>query len=740
MKKLIALVAAVGSAVVVIGPAWAANRIINISDSEKVQVFDEPGSYNWLAPNNLVGTVQLLVVGGGGAGGGIGAGGGGGGEVFYADAVSLTAGATYSISVGAGGTGVSKSSGNNGSDSSISGSDVSYVVIGGGGGAGGWSRAKGKDGGSGGGGGGNGNAEIDGGASTASIGMGNPGAKAGTTYYSPGGGGGAMEAGHMFNEEGKKGYGGAGYVCAITGEDKMYGYGGGAGAGLGALSGAENEWGKGCKVNNDADQTPGEPGTGGGGGGSSWQGADPGAAGGCGTVIIRYTIDTAKDDFSADIVRSIKVPTTVTFTAELGTELSEMTWDFGDGSDPVVTTDLSISHEYGAAGKYTVTMTHGQQTITKKNYIEIVSGTLFVDVRSKNPQPPYDTRETAATKVADAITYAENGFEVRIAPGEYELNDVFPNSGMPDWGGSGSWNSATIAMFFTNAITVVGEGASPNDVVIRSKRRRNYYKDLVVFMDNADAFLSNVTLEDGSTSNQGWGGSIWITTNGGTVSNCVVRNGYASIPIQAKTGGVYMNAGLITHTVFDGCTFDETKYNNMGNSRLASAAYLAGSARMENCLFTNCMSRVGTVVTVDGANASLVNCTIADCQIGFWTGNNNVTNEGYAVGCQNGTVKNVAVYNVKRVAYNDNPETYDCAFGPDLSKFTCCVKAEKGDFANYDKGDLVPSFSGALLNAGDDASVNENTDLAGNPRIVGVHVDIGCYEAKKPVGLMMFIR
>lgn len=739
MKKLLFVVAA--SAGCFAGEVCAQNRVIDISASEKVQVFDEPGSYNWIAPNNLVGTAQLLVVGGGGAGGGIGAGGGGGGEVFYADSVQLTAGATYSISVGAGGEGFSKASGGNGLGSSIIGQDVSYTVVGGGGGAGSWSRTKGKDGGSGGGGGGNGGTVIDGGASTATIGMGNAGAPAGTTYWSPGGGGGAAEAGHQFDEDGKKGYGGAGYVCQITGEDKMYGYGGGAGATLGALSGAGNEWGKGCKVNDAADQTPGEPGTGGGGGGGSWQGADPGANGGCGTVIIRYTIDTAKDDFSANVTRSIKVPTTVVFTAELGTELSEMTWDFGDGSESVTTTDLSVSHEYGAAGKYTVTMTHGLQTITKVDYIEIVSGTLFVDVNSKNPQPPYDTRETAATKVTDAISYAENGFEVRIAPGEYELNDVFPSSGMPAWGNSGPWNSCTVAMIFTNAITVVGEGASPNDVVIRSMRRRNYYKDPVVFMDNADAFLSNVTLKDGSTSNQGWGGSVWITANGGTVSNCVVRNGIASIPIQAKTGGVYMSAGLVTHTVFDGCTYDETKYGSLGNSRLASAAYLAGSARMENCLFTNCVANVGDVVTVDGAKASLVNCTIADCQIGFWTGNNNVTNEGFAVGYQNGTVKNVAVYNVKRVAYNDNPETFDCAFGPDPSKFTCCVLATKGDFRDYEGGDFVPQVKKALYDAGNDDGISEtDKDLAGNPRIFGKHVDIGCYESQRAAGLMLIVK
>lgn len=426
MKKLIALVAAVGLAAFVIGPAWAANRIIDISDSEKVQVFDEPGNYNWLAPNNLVGTVQLLVVGGGGAGGGRSGGGGGGGEVKYIAAQILEAGKAYTVTVAAGGLADSGlNSGGNGGESSIA--DVTTVLvsaIGGGGGGGGWSPVNGKDGANGGGAGGNGNQPARSGGSPTAEG-GHKGADSFATNWAYGGGGGMGEEGHVYNDLEKPGYGGAGVVYDITGADKMYGYGGGAcrSASSPALSGAGNEFGTGAYSSVNA--TAGESGTGGGGGGGIIQ-QGPGGHGGCGTVIIRYTIDTAKDDFSANVTRSIKVPTTVIFTAELGTELSEMTWDFGDGSDTVVTTDLSVPHEYGAAGKYTVTMTHGPQTITKENYIEIISGTLFVDVNSKNPQPPYDTREKAATKVTDAITYAENGFEVRIAPGEYELNDVFP--------------------------------------------------------------------------------------------------------------------------------------------------------------------------------------------------------------------------------------------------------------------------------------------------------------------------
>ena len=745
MKKLLFLVSA---AVAAVGSLFAANRIIDISDSEKVQVFDEPGNYTWVAPNNLVGNAQLLVVGGGGAGGGYTGGGGGGGEVVYASEVAIEAGTGYSVVVGAGGKG-SSGKGGNGDDSSLSLNDsIIAIAKGGGGGGGGYSPMAGSDGANGGGAGGNGN-KLAGAAGQPTAVGGHAGAeKPQGTNWSAGGGGGMAHDGYMYNDSESPGCGGEGVVYAITDNDKMYGYGGGAcrNNNVSALSGARNEYGRGWgKVNTEP--TAGENGTGGGGGGGTEANTNPkvnGADGGCGTVIIRYVLDTAKDDFSADITRSIKVPTTVTFTAQLGTELSTMTWDFGDGSAAVETTELSVSHEYAAAGKYTVTMTHGAQTVKKENYIEIVSGTLFVDANSKNPQPPYDTRETAATKVTDAIAYAENGFEVRIAPGEYELRDVFPSKDkdgkdFPAWGGSGSWNSCTITMFLTNAITVVGEGVSPSDVIIRSVRRRNYYKDMVAFLDNPKALLANVTLADGSTSNQGYGGSAWITANGGTISNCVVQGGSASIPVQAKTGGVYMSAGLVTHTIFEDCTFDETKYGNLGNARLASAAIVTGTARIENCLFRNCGANVGDVVALSGGNASLVNCTIAGCQIGCWTGNNNVTNDGFAVGTSEGVVRNCAVCNVKRVAYNDNPETYDCAFGPTLTRFTACVKAEKSDFKNYEAGDFTPAVCKALYDAGDDTGISA-TDLAGNPRLFNKHVDIGCYESQRVAGLLMIVK
>ena len=548
--------------------------------------------------------------------------------------------------------------------------------------------------------------------------------------FAAGGGGGAGGPGvsGVLNSD-KGGNGGPGVNYDITGELLMYGAGGGGtvfyspdkGYGRG---GAGDGYGDSYRSDTITGQ-PGHDGFGSGGGGGKANGGalDSGGRGGCGTVIIRFTIDASKDSFSANITRSIKVPTTVTFTAELGTDLSDMTWDFGDGSDPVVTTDLTVSHEYTAAGVYTVTMQHGAQTITKTGYIEIISGTLYVDDDSENPEYPYDSPSKAAKYIEDALAIAENGFMICIAPGDYPLK------------------SAGNALQVTNAVTMIGTGASSIDVVIRNPQtRRGYAKDQVLYVNNADAMVANVTIADAYIGNAGWGASIYIDAYGGTVSNCVIRDGSANIPVQAKCGGVYMKAGLLTHSVISNCFF-MAQSGDLNNTELANALLINGSGRAENCLIQDCGVGVGAVVSLQNANAELVNCTIVGGEVGFWTGNNRaITNLSYAVGCQNGAVKNVAVYNVKRVAFNDEPETYEAAFGTDLSKFTCCVKAEKGDFVDYDSGNLSPSSGGALFDAGEDSAVNEATDLAGNTRIVGAHVDVGCYEATKPVGLRILLR
>lgn len=71
---------------------------------------------------------------------------------------------------------------------------------------------------------------------------------------------------------------------------------------------------------------------------------------------------------------------------------------------------------------------------------------------------------------------------------------------------------------------------------------------------------------------------------------------------------------------------------------------------------------------------------------------------------------------------------------------TECVKISASDFKDYANGDYLPVLNGALYNAGVEIVGAPQTDLAGKPRVVGGHVDIGCYEMQQKPGLTILIR
>ena len=64
--------------------AFAANRVVDLGGGKHVAIFDEPGSFQFIVPDTIIGEASVLVVGGGGGGGGTSGGGGGGGQVIHA--------------------------------------------------------------------------------------------------------------------------------------------------------------------------------------------------------------------------------------------------------------------------------------------------------------------------------------------------------------------------------------------------------------------------------------------------------------------------------------------------------------------------------------------------------------------------------------------------------------------------------------------------------------------------------
>ena len=243
----------------------------------------------------------LVVAGGGGGGARVGGGGGAGG--FLSSSLSnIISGSSITVTVGAGGSagtgGANGQNGGDGGDSSIvSAGGTSFSTVtstGGGGGNGADDSTQAGDGGSGGG-SSYGYSSLTGGSGT--VGQGNDGGDAvGASDYNAGGGGGKSEAGEDASSS-RRGDGGSGSLCRITGVDRFYAGGGGggnhnptpsSGGGAGGPGGGGAAGASGGKNVGIA----GTSNTGGGGGGGSTDtsGASTsnGATGGSGVVIFAY--------------------------------------------------------------------------------------------------------------------------------------------------------------------------------------------------------------------------------------------------------------------------------------------------------------------------------------------------------------------------------------------------------------------------------------------------------------------
>lgn len=447
------------------------------------------------------------------------------------------------------------------------------------------------------------------------------------------------------------------------------------------------------------------------------------------------------------VLDRVYAPAVVTFTHEVNNSVSpenvEFTYDFGDESEPEKTKELSIVHAYEKPGTYVVTILANnvceEESAEGESIVNVASSIIYVRPNNKKPVFPYDTPEKGLPKIKEAMELVQDGYEIILEKGVHEIF-----AGQVD---------------VSKAITIrAADGTTPDEVILRNisepTQSTHYYR--VMQVDNTGAFVAGVTMENGKLIN-GYGGNLRLAA--GVISNCVIRSGLVTVSGSgnAAGGGVEMaGSGVMTHCIVTNNTVVGSSggagyrggaifypWKSAGKVYNSLIAYNTYQPTMENARGT-----AGLFFNGGNDDTVLENCTIVGNVV-----EGTIADASAALHCNSYTMtirNNVFAYN-----YVSGTQTYSSVKTDDGHKgvmqncvtddetpfnATCKVAPRDKIFKDYAKGDLTPLPGGVLNNKGLDPTVVFGCDLAGNPRVFGKAIDIGCYECQRLPGLAILIK
>ena len=357
------------------------------------------------------------------------------------------------------------------------------------------------------------------------------------------------------------------------------------------------------------------------------------------------------------------------------------------------------------------------------SFTTLYNGDMYVDAAAQSATAPYSTTATAAPDIATALALAADGATIHVAPGLYPFQSELSIEG---------------------AIRIIGDGDTVSSVVVSNAHESGYARQnqRVFVINNADALVANLTMQKGEGYGKQDGGNFYIGTAGGMVSNCVVEAG--SVRDNARAAGGWLEAGLVTHTIFRG-NKSKTESGNYADNR-AGVLQLKGSARAENCLFTeNSQDKAVTLINVSDTSV-MRNCTIVNSGLQVtnaycksWSALNigsGATVQNVVIAGVTNTVDGSAVLPTGTVTKFANG-----AVDGDISELAFPEGTITGTaasfFKDYANGNYTPA--GPLVNKGANYEGMASVDLAGKKRLNGSKIDIGCYETSSSA-LMIVLR
>ena len=372
------------------------------------------------------------------------------------------------------------------------------------------------------------------------------------------------------------------------------------------------------------------------------------------TVDILISIENA----SADATETVRVYTQEGLVAELDAR------EAVDGRLPLEITAYGWYH-------LVLTVDDGARKANAGVYQAFQCGAnhLYVDPASPNPSLPFDSWETAAHTIDEALaTAADEGCTITVAGGTYVLNTE---------------------ILVTKAVVLESDrGAAATKLTAGGVAG---VRPLTI--NNAKAVVRGFTIADGRGAT---GGGVLFGANGGTLDQCVVADCVSS----GHGGGVHLVPGAeLKRTVVRGC-------QTTGSTSYGGGAYFDKGGYAENCLFHGSSSSYGCNIYTDGGNGGMANCTVGK--------SSGTSFYNYSTGF---TATNCAFYTT---TWRDNHPA-----GPLVNNKT---GTDLG-WADANGGDYTLKVSSVLKDAGDDSVAGTiTTDLIGTVRPQFDHIDIGCYE------------
>ena len=291
---------------------------------------------------------------------------------------------------------------------------------------------------------------------------------------------------------------------------------------------------------------------------------------------------------------------------------------------------------------------------------------------------------------------------IELAPGIY-TNGMHRGTGL---------TSSYARVVINKRLTITGRPGHREDTIIlgdRGSSENGLGDDAVRCVYNAngaDSVIRGITLTGGYTGSSGapngQGGAVCSQKNT-FVIDCIVTNNFA------YRSGAFMNGNVMR------CYVADNDVSNMGS--------VGQGVELSFCVLKDNSKTSAKALTI--YSGKIVNCTFVD---------NDVATDCIGLASSAGaTIANCVFFNNDARAWGTNPERFfNCASDIEITDGNNCVVIDESAFVNYEKGNYRPAAG--LSNGGSTweeylgYGATSDKDLAGEPRLLGKAVDIGCYE------------